>query len=94
MILDRWNYKTKRYEFYEIPDTWNIGTYRESLTDSVDCAICGETITFGESYTSLAIHTKLAGIGYCVCSKCHGEEIKLRFSFLPTDERDDFDGDL
>lgn len=94
MILNRWNYRTKRYEFYEIPDKWNIGTYRESLTDNVDCAICGNTITFGESYTSLSIHTKLAGIGYCVCGKCHSEEIKLRLSFWPSEERGELDGDL
>lgn len=66
MILNRWNYKTKAYEPYEIPNTWDVGTYRENMTDNIDCAICGKTITYGESHTSLAIHTELLGIGYCV----------------------------
>ena len=81
MILDRWNYETRAYEPYEIPDTWNVGVYRENLSDKVDCAICGTTITYGESYTSPTIHTAILGIGYCVCGKCHEEEIKLRLSF-------------
>lgn len=84
MILNRWNYKTKAYEPYEIPDTWNVGTFRENMTDNIDCAICGKTITYGKSYTSLAIHSELLGIGYCVCDKCHNDEMKYRLSFGQT----------
>lgn len=92
MILDRWNYKARAYEPYEVPDTRKVAIYCEDLNALIDCAICGQTITYGESYTSLALHTEF-GIGYCVCGKCHEEEIKHRLSFGATDEAVEDDGD-
>ena len=81
MILNKWNYKSKKYEPYKVPDSWNVAVYKPNMEDEVDCAICGRTISFGESYSSPAIHTSM-GIGYCVCGKCHGEEIVHRLSFI------------
>ena len=92
MILERWDYKARAYKPYEIPDTWKVGVYRENLSDDVDCAICGDTITYGESYTSPTIHTEILGIGYCVCGKCHMEEMKHRLSFGPANAEADNDG--
>ena len=80
MVLNKWNYTTKKYEPYEVPDTWNVAIHRDNLWDPIDCAMCGKTILYGVSYSSPAIHTEM-GIGYCVCEKCHREEMELRLSF-------------
>ena len=80
MVLNKWNYKTRRYEPYEVPNDRRVAIYKAELSAEVDCAECGKTIRFGESYSSRAIHTEF-GIGYCVCEKCMREEIKHRFKF-------------
>ena len=75
MTLRKWNYETRKYEPYEVPTEWNVSLYSADMDELINCAECGEQLTFGDSYTSLDIHTSI-GLGYGVCPKCHEKEIK------------------
>lgn len=75
MILWKWDKRQHRYLPFGIPNDRKVGVYREDLTERVDCANCGRRMVFGESFTSLTIHTPM-GIGYAVCEQCHREEVK------------------
>ena len=41
----------------------------------IACAGCGKPVKFGESFTSLEIHTE-TGFGFSVCPNCHAGEIE------------------
>ena len=73
MILNKWNYKKHIYEDYEIPNEWNVKTYADSLNEIINCCQCGKRIKFGDSYTSLEVHTEM-GFGYSVCKRCYEKE--------------------
>lgn len=73
MILQKWNYEKREYEDYEVPKDWFCKYYCASMIETVNCAHCGKVILFGDSYTSMEIHTK-AGWGYAVCSDCYADE--------------------
>lgn len=73
MILNRWNWKTRKYEPYEVSNNWSIATLVFGKGVWVDCASCGACIPYEATYTSLEIHTPI-GIGYMVCEKCYDEE--------------------
>lgn len=74
MILRKWNYKTHKYEPYEISDNWNCKTYSIDMEEVINCPHCGRKLKFGDSYTSLEIHTDM-GFGYGVCEKCYQDEV-------------------
>lgn len=78
MMLKKWNYKSKTYEPYAVPDEWNVKTYCEDMDEIINCPHCGKKLTFGESYTSHEIHTAF-GIGYGVCEKCYFEDENERY---------------
>ena len=73
MTLRKWNYKTRDYEPYEVPDEWNVKTFSMDMDEIVNCPNCGRTLTFGETYTSMQIHAAL-GMGYGVCRECYEKE--------------------
>lgn len=77
MILNKWNCKKHEYENYKVPDEWNIKTYGNSMDEIINCCKCGKKIKFGDSYTSLEVHTEM-GFGYSVCEKCYEREWKRR----------------
>lgn len=77
MILHKWNYNTRKYEDYEIPDSWNVKTYCDDWHERVNCANCGKLIRYADSYTSMEIHTDM-GIGYAVCDECNKIELNKR----------------
>ncbi len=77
MILRKWNCKTREYEDYEVPDEWNCHCYSNDMEEIVNCPHCGKELEFGDTYTSLEIHTAV-GFGYGVCDKCYEEEWKRR----------------
>ena len=79
MILRKWNYKTHKYEPYEIPDEWNCKVYTDDMDEDVNCPHCGKKFKFGCGFTSKEIHTRI-GFGYCVCYKCYQEEWKRKES--------------
>lgn len=73
MTVRRWNFKTREYEPYEIPDDWKIKTFCVDMDEIINCPHCGRELAFGDSYTSREIHTK-HGIGYSVCAECYAKE--------------------
>lgn len=77
MILKKWDYKTKSYKDYEIPNQWAVSTYCYNMEQVVNCASCGNKISWGNTYTSLEIHN-LLGFGYGVCKECYNEEWNRR----------------
>ena len=78
MILNKWNEAARRYEPYEVPDEWRVSCYEADMGAQVNCARCGATLPFGETYTSLQIHTPMLGFGYGVCEQCHMHELDER----------------
>lgn len=74
MKLQKWNYDTRKYEDYEVPDEWYVPIIAE-LYDMVNCASCGKLIKYGNSFTSLEIHeNKVGSLGYAVCDTCFNQE--------------------
>ena len=71
--VQKWNFKTREYEPYEVPDNWNIKTFSLDMDEIVNCPHCGREFTFGDSYTSRQIHTT-HGMGYAVCAECYSKE--------------------
>lgn len=72
MILRKWDYETHKYLKHEIPDNWYVPLISK-VGDKVNCPHCGKEIIFGETFTSLEIHTPV-GLGYGVCDKCYQEK--------------------
>lgn len=73
MVLQKWNYKKHNYEDYKVPDNWNVKTYGNGMEEIINCAQCGKKLKFGDSYTSLEVHTGM-GFGYSVCEDCYEKE--------------------
>lgn len=71
--VQKWNFETREYEPYEVPDNWNIKTYCKNMDEIIVCPHCGRKFTFGECYTSKQIHTRL-GMGLAVCGECYTKE--------------------
>jgi len=71
--VQKWNFKTREYEPYEVPDNWNIKTFSLDMDEIVNCPHCGREIRFGDGYTSRMIHTK-HGMGFAVCAECYSKE--------------------
>jgi len=71
--LRKWNYETHTYEPFESPAK-HICFMTENMDDPTDCANCGKTLPFGDTYTSKTIHTP-AGLGFPVCSDCYEIEV-------------------
>ena len=78
MILNKWNYETHKYDQYSVPDEWNCQTYSSDMKEIVNCPHCGKELGFGNTYTSLEIHTPVFGFGYGVCRECHEKELERR----------------
>lgn len=70
----KWDFKTRKYIDYELPEGCHLIT---SLGDVVSCAECGTKHEYATMYTSLKIHTSM-GFGYPVCEKCYNKEIEER----------------
>ena len=78
MILNKWNYEKHGYDSYVVPDNWNVKVGGDNLDEIIHCASCGREGKFGDTYTSLEIHTPLYGFGYAVCEDCHNKEWERR----------------
>lgn len=76
-FLNRWNYKTHKYDKVKVPEADYI-VYTDNMEQLVTCPHCGKKIIYGNAYTSLEFHN-CAGFGYPVCEKCYKKEwIKRR----------------
>ena len=73
--IKKWNYDTKQYDPYEVPEDWNIPLYCEDLETVINCVNCGKKVPYGYSYTSKVFHNSV-GLGYGVCLKCYEKELK------------------
>lgn len=67
----KWNYKTKKYDDYDLPK--GACLYSDDMDKEIACARCGQRMLFGDGYTSRQIHTK-HGFGYAVCGRCYDKE--------------------
>lgn len=72
-LAGKWNYKTQDYDEYDLPE--NSCVYTPDMDKVINCACCGNTLTYGSSYTSKEIHTQ-QGFGFGVCSDCYQSEMK------------------
>lgn len=86
--LRRWDFAEHRYLPWRVPASWRVSVYEEDCEALVECASCGATIAYGESFTSLEIHTDGPAWGYAVCGECHVGEVRRRIAI----ERDDREG--
>lgn len=77
MKINRWNYKTHKYDECKIPEDWNCRTYCNNMDEIVNCPHCGKKKMFGDCYTSLEFHTDM-GMGYAVCEECYQLEWERR----------------
>ena len=73
MILQKWDWNRHAYEDLEVPKDWICKCYSDDMDEVVNCPHCGKKIKFGESLTSMEIHTEL-GFGYAVCEDCYDKE--------------------
>lgn len=76
--LRKWNYETRKYEPYFVPDEWRVTTYADDMDVIVNCPHCGKKLAYGDSYTSHEIHTEY-GFGYAVCGECYFESENVRY---------------
>ena len=76
MELRKWNYFSRKYDDYTVPDTWNV-TLDAPENRIYSCAGCGSAISAETAYTSLEIHDSI-GLGYLVCEECSALEIMRR----------------
>ena len=78
--MQKWNYKTKEYEEYTVPDSWKVKTFSTDMEEKVNCAACGKVMEVGDGYTSRTIHT-INGFGYLVCERCYNKEINRELTY-------------
>lgn len=75
--MRKWNYKTREYELYSVPEDWYCPLCEDMDDDNVDkkvnCANCGKEMRFGDVCDSYEIQT-LQGSQYGVCVECHYKE--------------------
>jgi hypothetical protein len=67
MIAGKWNYKTRQYDEYQLPDGCKIIAVN---SEKIPCCQCGKIHKFGEMFTSKEIHDFI-GLGYPTCKKCY-----------------------
>lgn len=77
MKINKWNFRLKKYELFEIPNNRNICFSSNNMSQVIQCVNCGKELTVGESNISLQYHTNM-GFGYCVCNSCYQDEWGLR----------------
>lgn len=77
MILKKWNYQKNEYEPYEVPNDWNFVFFTSDMNTLTTCPHCGKKVPFGDTYTSMEIHTN-TGFGFFVCEECYEEEMERR----------------
>lgn len=68
----RWNPYIRKYTDIQVPD--GCRACAASMTDPVVCPQCGETLPYGNTYTSLEIYNKSGLWGYAVCAACYEDE--------------------
>ena len=75
--IRKWDYETHSYRKYGVPKDWIIAFCCADMSQIINCAGCGKELPYGETFTSLELHTK-TGIGYGVCNECYEKERERR----------------
>lgn len=75
--IRKWDYETHSYHGYGVPKEWKIATYCADMSQHINCAGCGKLLPYGETFTSLELHTSM-GFGYGVCNECYDKEWERR----------------
>ena len=83
MNVKKWSFADNVYKPYTVPE--NASMYEVDMGKKVSCANCGKTVKYGDTYTSLTIHSPY-GMGYAVCKTCYYDELEDRQESLLTDE--------
>lgn len=79
--MKKWNYKTKEYEEYTVPDSWKVKLFSVDMEEKINCASCGKSMKLGDGYTSRTIHDR-HGFGYAVCEDCHSKEFEEEKAYV------------
>lgn len=77
MRAKRWNYRTKKFEPYELPKG---AVVMAGLNDVVQCACCRRPVRYGDTRSSVDIRTD-SDVGYAVCPECSTQEALNRLWF-------------
>ena len=73
-VAERWDPYHGKYRPYVLPeDELKCSLLEDRMDKVIACAGCGKPVKFGESFTSLEIHTET---GFSVCPNCHAGEIE------------------
>ena len=73
----KWNFKTKEYEPYEVPDEAALWGCSIDDDEVITCAECGKKILYRDACISRNIDT-VNRIGYIVCKQCYDKECDER----------------
>ena len=71
--MKKWNFKTKCYEDYAVPDSWKVKTFITDMREKVNCAVCGKSMIYDYGYTSRTIYDERE-FGYLICKNCYDKE--------------------
>lgn len=73
-VAQKWNPYHGKYRFYVLPeDELKCSLLEDSAEKIIACAGCGRSVKYGESFSSLEIHTE-SGFGFMVCHMCIDQE--------------------
>lgn len=86
VVYNKWNALAHRYDPYYVPADKKLVFYDTDLEDIVNCCQCLKEIKYGDSYTSLEVHTEI-GTGYAVCESCYSQEIARREKLTRREEQ-------
>lgn len=73
--IQKWNFKTQRYDPYQVPDGTVLALYLEDMDTIIHCAGCFQPLQYGKSLTSRTLHNQM-GFGWPVCADCYAIEFK------------------
>ena len=73
MKCGKWNYNTRSYDDYELPEKAIM--WSDDMELVIQCASCAKDIEVGDCFTSKEIHGNF-GMGYLVCESCYEQEIE------------------
>lgn len=73
----RWDFEKREFFPTEIPDGSSpFFPFEKDMDKVVNCAECGQPVTFGECYPSRIIRTNNFVFSYIVCPECHKKELE------------------
>ncbi len=73
-VAQKWNPYHRKYRPYVLPeDELKCSLLEDRMDKVIACAGCGRPVKYGESFSSLEIHTE-TGFGFMVCHMCIDQE--------------------